>query len=75
MCNVRKIIGREYLERHANRAQDVMLNKHANHVFKKGWIFRTALTAMPEMCFYGCDGGVFKITLYFKCWIAMSHDG
>ena len=72
-CNALKTVGRGYPERQAT-TQDVMLNKHAHQVFKTGWIFRTALTTMLEMCIYRCAGGVCKVTMYFKCKEAISSN-
>ena len=74
-CNTHNTEGREYPERRAICAQDVILRRHETRVCKNGYTLRTAPAMMLEMrlCAFLCS--ICSVTVYFRCQVAVSPEG
>ena len=74
-CNTRKTVAREYPDRHATCAQDMMLSRHDIQELRNGCMFRTALTMMLEICLYAWKGGFWRVTVSLRDHVCVIPDG
>ena len=74
-CSARKTVDRGYPDKQANCAQEATLKRQPAQVCRSGWMLRTALTMMFDMCLCAWAGGDCRVTVYLRCHVLVRPEG
>ena len=74
-CSARKTVDRGYPDKQANCAQEATLKRQPAQVCRNGWMLRTALTMMFDMCLCAWAGGDCRVTVYLRCHVLVRPEG